>query len=378
MKIDSTASPDEPKPRRTLRLTVDPAAPDAPAAAAALECAAQILRSGGTVAFPTETVYGLGANALDEAAVRRIFAAKGRPAWDPLIVHVADAGQLDLVAREIPARARRLMEAFWPGPLTLLLEKTGGIPAVVTAGRSKVGVRMPAHPIARRLIALARTPVAAPSANAFGRTSPTRADFVLEDLDGRIDAVIDCGETPCGLESTILDPGIEGPGTDDPGAQGPGAERPVLYRPGMIPMARLQEICGPILVHQPLRSGAGEAEALPAPGLALKHYAPRARLILFDLDPAGIARAVEQAEALRAGGALPGVMLPEAAAAGGLEQLGVTYRWGRWSDADELARRLFAGLRELDAAGAAVIFCPLPAGNGIVEAIRDRLIKAAL
>jgi L-threonylcarbamoyladenylate synthase len=363
MKRDWTVPPDEPAPRPTLRLTVDPEALDAPAAAAALERAAEILRSGGTVAFPTETVYGLGAKALDEDAVRKIFAAKRRPAWDPLIVHVSDAGQLSLVAREIPERARRLMEAFWPGPLTLLLEKTAGIPPVVTAERPKVGVRLPAHPVAQRLIALAGTPVAAPSANSFGRTSPTSAKFVLEDLDGRIDAVIDCGESPGGLESTVIDPG---------------AEPPVLYRPGMIPLARLEEICGPIQVHRPGRRDGSESGALPSPGVGLKHYAPRAKLILFDLDAAGIARAVQQAEAVRAEGALPGFLLPEAAEAAGLERLGATYRWGRWSDAEELARRLFAGLRELDSAGAAVIFCPLPKGDGVAEAIRDRLLKAAL
>ncbi|HEX7158721.1 MAG TPA: L-threonylcarbamoyladenylate synthase, partial [Edaphobacter sp.] len=158
--------------------------------AAGLDRAAAILRGGGTVAFPTETVYGLGANALDEAVVGRIFAAKERPAWDPLIVHACDEAMLGNVA-EVSAKAKELIAAFWPGPLTLLLPRTAVVPDVVTAGRSLVGVRMPRHPLALELIRRAGVPVAAPSANRFGRTSPTTAQHVLEDLDGRIDAVLD-------------------------------------------------------------------------------------------------------------------------------------------------------------------------------------------
>ena len=168
--------------------------------------AAEILRQGGTVALPTETVYGLGANALDPKAVARIFVAKERPGWDPLIVHVADEAMLRLVVREIPPAALRLMKAFWPGPLTLLLPKSDAIPDLVTAGRSLVGVRMPRHPVMLQVIREAGVPVAAPSANRFGRTSPTSAAHVLEDLDGRIDAVLDGGATEVGVESTVVVP----------------------------------------------------------------------------------------------------------------------------------------------------------------------------
>ncbi len=214
--------------KKTLRLAVDANAIDSAESMASLRHAAELLRSGGTVAFPTETVYGLGANALDEAAVQAVFDAKQRPAWDPLIVHIASEEQLRLVAGEIPPNGRLLMEAFWPGPLTLLLPKSLRVPAIVTASRPRIGVRMPGHPVARRLIEFAGVPVAAPSANSFGRTSPTRADFVLEDLDGRIDAVIDSGDSSLGLESTVVDV------CEEP---------PILYRPGMVTFQQVQAVC---------------------------------------------------------------------------------------------------------------------------------------
>src|ERR1039458_1717655 len=179
---------------KTLRLVVDPGHLETAEAEEALGRAAEILRAGGLVALPTETVYGLGANALDAAAVERIFEAKQRPAWDPVIVHISDLAMLDGLVGEVPAAARKLMEAFWPGPLTLLLPRTAEVPDAVTAGRALVGVRMPAHPVARELIRLAGVPVAAPSANRFGHISPTTALHVLADLDGRIDAVLDRSE----------------------------------------------------------------------------------------------------------------------------------------------------------------------------------------
>src|SRR5580658_7249177 len=191
---------------QTLRLTTTPED---------LTQAAGILRAGGLVAFPTETVYGLGANALSRAAIEKIFLAKRRPAWDPIIVHIAgpDRGRkmLDTLVEPIAAPAQRLriqklMEACWPGPMTLLLPRTSAVPDAVTAGRPLVGVRMPAHPVALELIRLSGVPLAAPSANSFGHTSPTTADHVLEDLDGRIEAVLDAGPADYGVESTVLDP----------------------------------------------------------------------------------------------------------------------------------------------------------------------------
>ena len=346
--------------KKTLRLFADPEAIDSATSRASLEQAADILRHGGTVAFPTETVYGLGANALDEAAVASIFTAKQRPAWDPLIVHVVGEEQLERVAENVPANGRLLMNAFWPGPLTLLLPKSPAIPAIVTAGRSRVGVRAPRHPVARRLIELAGIPVAAPSANSFGKTSPTRAEFVLQDLDGRIDAVIDGGDTALGLESTVVDV------CEDP---------PVLYRPGMVTQRQLVDLCPSLIVYREHPALAETPESLPAPGVGLKHYAPRARLILVDLpDERMPDELLRVAKLLQAAGEVVGLMLPNGArSAQGL----LVYQWGDWADESALARRLFAGLRELDTAGATVILCPLPKEQGLGGVMRDRLLKAS-
>ncbi len=360
--------------KKTLRLPVDPDAIDSAASTASLTRAAEILRAGGTVAFPTETVYGLGANALDQAAVEAIFVAKQRPAWDPLIVHVVSKEQLQQVTGDIPVNGVLLMNAFWPGPLTLLLPKSLSIPAIVTAGRARVGVRMPRHPVARRLIELAGVPVAAPSANTFGKTSPTRAEFVFEDLDGRIDAVIDSGETALGLESTVVDV------CEEP---------PVLYRPGMVTLKQLQSICPTVVAYREPQDSPSEPRALPSPGVGLKHYSPRARLILTEwlraTDPAGAESLAESlvkaARPLQAQGEVVGIMLPTGLNSGcelvdGEPPL-LIFRWGDFADQDQLAQRLFAGLRELDAAGATIIVCPLPQGAGLGAAIRDRLLKAA-
>lgn len=341
--------------KKTLRLTVDAQAIDSPASMASLSQAAELLRSGGTVAFPTETVYGLGANALDQAAVQSIFEAKQRPAWDPLIVHVVNQEQLGMVTLDIPREGRLLMEAFWPGPLTLLLPKSLRVPAIVTAGSPRVGVRMPRHPVARRLIELAEVPVAAPSANSFGRTSPTRAEFVLQDLDGRIDAVINSGDATLGLESTVVDV-CEQP--------------PVLYRPGMVTFQQLQSLCPSLVAYRETQDSASAPQA--SPGIGLKHYSPRARLLL--LENANAEKLTSLAQKLQAAGETVGMMLPSAFPREGPY---LVFEWGDLEDQEKLARRLFRGLRELDAAGASVIICPLPEDHGLGVAIRDRLLKAA-
>ena len=340
---------------KTLRLVVEPAHLETAEARKTLERAAEILRAGGLVALPTETVYGLGANALDAEAVERIFAAKQRPAWDPMIVHIADEAMLEELVTEIPDAARRLMAAFWPGPLTLLLKKTAAVPDAVTAGRPLVGVRMPAHPVALELIRRAGVPVAAPSANIFGRISPTTAAHVLADLDGRIDAVLDAGPTQHGVESTVLDT----------------CQSPMLiYRPGAVTAEQIRAVAGAAEVFK----GSGELEeAQPSPGLGLRHYAPRARLVLVEAPLAELkARLAE--EALRWPGERVGVMLPAEVP---FSMMGaIPHSWGRWIEPEELARGLYAGLRALDAQGCTVILCPLPPADGIGVAIRDRLIKA--
>jgi L-threonylcarbamoyladenylate synthase len=325
----------------------------------ALDRAAAILRNGGTVAFPTETVYGLGANVLNEQAVAAIFAAKQRPAWD--------------LVREIPESARRLMQAFWPGPLTLLLPRSSAVPDAVTAGRALVGVRMPSHPVALELIRRAGVPIAAPSANRFGHTSPTTAQHVLDDLDGRIDAVLDAGPTAFGLESTVLDPTVA----------------PMLiYRPGAITLEQVETIAGPAQLFQQFAPLASEPpEALLSPGVGLRHYAPKAKLIPIDPDApddqknssglAGLtARLCRRALDLsheRVGLMLP-TSLPGPPAAC---TFAAVFDWGSWFDPEELAHRFYAGLRQLDAEGCTVILCPVPPVEGIGAAIRDRLRKAA-
>jgi len=340
-------------------LTVDPANLTSAEAEKALECAAQILRAGGLVALPTETVYGLGANALDAEAVSRIFAAKQRPAWDPIIVHVADEAMLDGLVSEVPDAARKLMAAFWPGPLTLLLPRTSAIPDVVTASRPLVGVRMPAHPVALELIRRAGVPLAAPSANMFGHISPTCAAHVLADLDGLIDAVVDAGPTEHGVESTVLDP----------------CQTPmVIYRPGAVTSVQIRDTAGAVEIF---RDGgvlqAKPQEALRSPGMGLRHYAPRARLVLIEGDLAELAARLAGA-VLELSDFQVGVMLPNEVAAPAWAAS--VYAWGRWAAPEELARELYAGLRALDGAGCTVILCPLPPPEGIGAAIRDRLIKA--
>jgi L-threonylcarbamoyladenylate synthase len=352
---------------RTLRLIVDVKDLNGVGSRASIETAARILREGGTVAFPTETVYGLGANALRADAVQKIFEAKQRPSWDPLIVHISDIEMLHCVAASVPRNAKRLMDAFWPGPLTLLLPRHPHIPAVVTAGRPCVGVRMPQHPVARALIQAAGVPIAAPSANTFGRTSPTSAQHVEDDLAGRIDAIIDAtldnGEKAHGVESTVMDPC---------------AEPCVVYRPGAIPIEQIRAVCPGAVAFQATERDADAApEAMPSPGVGIRHYAPRARLVLIEDGPDQVRRFVERMDSTEFAGERLGLMLPDQFAGAVTDSRALVYDWGNWEDQEELARRLFAGLRWLDREGASVILCPLPPSGGIAVAIRDRLLKAA-
>lgn len=354
---------------KTLCLAVDPTRLDTEEAQDAMSRAAAILRAGGLVALPTETVYGLAANALDAAAVARIFEAKQRPSWDPMIVHIAGPvvgnPMLATLVTEIPTPAIALMQAFWPGPLTLLLPRSGAVPDAVTAGRPLVGIRMPAHPVAFEVIRQAGVPLAAPSANIFGHISPTSAQHVLDDLDGRIDGLIDAGSTRHGVESTVLDP------TQTP---------MIIYRPGAITASQIQQTTGiQVEVFQSDESRSPE-EALPSPGVGLRHYAPRARLILVDAElselPARLAEAAASHPMARLG-----LMLPIEMANTPLDaplRAATVFAWGHWHAPDELASCLYAGLRALDAQGCAVILCPMPSAIGIGEAIRDRLRKAAI
>ncbi|MDT8067436.1 MAG: L-threonylcarbamoyladenylate synthase [Terriglobia bacterium] len=318
--------------------------------------AALIIRLGGLVAFPTETVYGLGANALDRAAILRIFEAKKRPTWDPIIVHASNLGMLRNLVRVWPEKAEALAQKFMPGPLTLLLPKRDVIPSVCTAGRDKVGVRIPSHPVARALIDAAQTPIAAPSANLFGGTSPTTAAHVLDDLDGRIDAVLDAGPADVGVESTVIDP------TQD---------YPAIYRPGGVTREQIEEVIGP--VHMVEHSiGEEEPTSLESPGLGIRHYAPKSKLVLVESEDelSDVAMRVLQH------GQKIGLMLPSDWLHG-MQSEAVVFDWGKWNDLDTLAQRLYAGLRWLDEQGVEITICPMPSAEGLGVAIQDRLKKAA-
>jgi len=346
----------------TLRLIVDPTKPQTRESTAALDRAAEILREGGLVSLPTETVYGLGANALDKDAVGRIFTAKRRPAWDPIIVHIASLEMLRLVA-QVPKVARPLIDEFWPGPLTLLLPRSSAVPDAVTAGRKLVGVRMPAHPVALEVIRRAGVPIAAPSANLFSHISPTTAAHVLQDLDGRIDAVLDAGPSLHGLESTVLDPNTT-PMT--------------IYRPGAVTAEQIRAVAGPTrFFNEEVEFVEVPVKALPSPGVGLRHYAPQARLVLLDGPLSELASMVAKAARAYRGERL-GIMLPGELTAPAWLDSSRVYEWGLWASPVEMARLLYSGLRALDAQKCTVILCPLPPAEGVGAAIRDRLRKAAM
>jgi L-threonylcarbamoyladenylate synthase len=296
--------------------------------------AGRLLREGGLVAFPTETVYGLGANALDPAAVARIFDAKGRPATNPIIVHVTTSAEAVSLVIAWPASAAKLAERFWPGPLTLVLPRSNRIPDIITAGGPTVALRLPAHPVALALIRAAGVPLAAPSANRSTQLSPTTAQHVLASLGGRIDAVIDGGATPGGIESTVID--LAGP-------------VPRLLRPGLLPVAHLEAILGPLT-----RPGAltPTDTALPSPGMLPRHYAPRTPLFCWETEPVGGVPEGCVLVNFGAGGLLPG-------------------------DPETAAVALYALLHDLDARGLAGIHVVLPPDTPAWLAIRDRLLRAA-
>lgn len=338
---------------------VDPARPNQADIARAADC----LRRGGLVAFPTETVYGLGVHALDAAAVRRLFEAKGRPAHDPLIVHVPAFELVAPLVVALPAHAARLAARFWPGPLTLVMRRAASVPLEVTAGLETVAVRVPAHPVARALLLAASLPVAAPSANLFSRPSPTRAAHVLDDLDGRIDMVVDGGPTQVGVESTVLDL------TVDP---------PAVLRPGAISVEQLRTVVPTIRIGV-ARGATDGSEPAASPGLLSKHYAPRASMTIYQGAPAAVRQALLAAarEAIAAGRRV-GVLATteDASMLSGVPV--VIAELGDEHDVDAIAAGLYAALRTLDAAQVDVILAhDMVRNDGLWRAVRDRLHRAA-
>jgi L-threonylcarbamoyladenylate synthase len=328
-------------------LLVDPRAPDA----SAIARAAALLREGRLVAFPTETVYGIGAHALDARAVRRIYEAKGRPSSNPLIVHVADEHGARALAAEWPDLAARCARAFWPGPLTVVVRKRDIVPDEVTAGLDSVAVRVPAHPVALALLRAAKIPVAAPSANRSSELSPTAARHVERALGNVVDLIIDGGPTTVGIESTVVD--VRG-------------TAPVILRPGILGPDELEPVVGPVSFAS---AAAGSTEAKRSPGMLDRHYAPRARLMLID---ASDARAIEaRLTELRHRGEHPGAVVLHNAARHQPPIVAMPL------DPAEYARRLYDVLHTLDDAGCTVILVERVPSDTAWAGIRDRLQRAA-
>ncbi|HDQ92576.1 MAG TPA: threonylcarbamoyl-AMP synthase [Synergistetes bacterium] len=305
-----------------------------------MERAASVIRSGGLVVFPTETVYGLGANALDPTAAERIFSAKGRPADNPLIVHVHEPEGAELLGR-LDQRTLDLMNIFWPGPLTLVIPAYPSVPLQVTGGLVTVAVRMPAHPVALELIRRSGVPIAGPSANRSGRPSPTRAEDVMEDLGGRVEMILDAGPTDIGVESTVLD--VSG-------------RVPILLRPGGTSLEMLEDVVGEVLVSS------SNDDLVRSPGTRYRHYAPSIPVILLE---SGQTPRPGCTEALTM--AYVGISTPAFSAIAEI----------RFATVESYAAGLFAALRELERSGAEAICAELPPGAGIGRAVRDRLKRAA-
>ena len=317
--------------------------------------AADIIKAGGLVAIPTETVYGLGANGLDEAAVAKIFEAKGRPQDNPLILHICGPEQIELFCRDIPESAYRLAEKFWPGPLTMVLPARECIPKRTTGGLDTVAVRCPDNDVTRQFIRLAGVPVAAPSANISGKPSTTTAQHVLHDHDGRIDAVVDGGPCRVGLESTIVD--LTG-------------DRPWLLRPGGVTPEELQEVLGDLVIDKAVTAQIDKDAVVKAPGMKYKHYAPDCDVVIVS---GSREKAAEYIRAHYEPGDRVLCFQEELELYEGCDPLA----YGREDAVETLSAGLFAALRELDETGVARVYARCPVGGGVAYAVQNRLKKAA-
>lgn len=320
--------------------------------------AAEIIRAGGLVAFPTETVYGLGADAFNPSALAKIFAAKGRPTADPLIVHICEVNQLELVTGSVSDEAMSLVEEFWPGPLTLVLPRGEQVPDLITAGLGSVAVRLPDHPVALALLRKAGVPIAAPSANLFGHTSPTTAAHVLADLDGRVDLIIDGGATRVGVESTVLDM------TSNPAR---------ILRHGGVSQERIEQVIGTV---DTVERNYKPTEGLPSPGLLAKHYAPYTPMYFYKNDTDG-QRMYNAIYLKDLGDSRLGAMVFDDEAER-YEALGLwVYRLGSRFDHAAVASHIYNALRWFDDQKVDAIYCHGVDTAGIGRAINDRLLRAA-
>ena len=318
---------------------------------------AEILKKGGLAAIPTETVYGLAADALNGEAVAKIFAAKGRPMDNPLIVHVAEFEDIERFAlvREIPEAAKKLAKVFWPGPLTIIMKKGGVIPDEVSAGLDTVAIRLPSHPSARAIIKAADTPLAAPSANLSGSPSPTTAQHVMNDMDGKIDAVFDGGACGVGVESTVITLA---------------EDTPRLLRPGRVTLEQLREVLGEVELDSAVLNKLKDGQKAASPGMKYKHYAPKANVILLKCTDDEFIDYVN-----RCGGSGVAALCCDE----DVEKLSVKYiSLGKRNDYEAHAQRLFDSLRRIDGYGNIVtVYTRLPSTDGVGLAVYNRLIRAA-
>lgn len=325
-----------------------------------LRHAAEIIKKGGLVAFPTETVYGLGGDALNPDSSRKIYAAKGRPSDNPLIVHICRFEDIRGIVKQLPETAVKIADAFWPGPLTMILPKAKIVPPETTGGLDTVAVRFPSHPVARKLIEYSGGYIAAPSANASGRPSPTLAKYVREDMDGRIDMIVDGGEVGIGLESTIVDLTVE---------------PPRILRPGYVTQEMLDEALGKVDIDITImKSDSGQAPK--APGMKYRHYAPKGRLVLVEGAPQQVVSYINSQAAMdRENGEKTGVI--------GTTEILEQYRAdvvkciGSREKEEDIARNLFSILRELDDEKVTSIYSESFPAEGLGQAIMNRLLKAA-
>lgn len=321
--------------------------------------AAAILRDGGLLGIPTETVYGLGANGLNEEAVAHIFEAKGRPQDNPLILHIPNASWLERYCKDIPLTAYQLADAYWPGPMTMILRRKDIVPDAVTAGLDTVGMRCPAHPLCREIIAASGVPVAAPSGNTSGRPSPTTAQHMLEDMDGKIDAIVDGGSCSVGVESTIIDL------TETPAR---------LLRPGGITLEQLEAVLGEVAVDPAVTRLMGAGEQPKAPGMKYRHYAPKAPVTVVTGDPQKSAEYIASHAAPEDGIICFDEFLPLFTRR---SETRPVMDLGPAGDKEEQARHIFDALRSFDHTSVPAIWAQCPDTTGIGLAIANRLNKAA-